>query len=391
MRDEASACAERRWADLAALPAIHNAVVRVIDAKGHRLFDATHGEARPGVAMTLAHRFHIASVAKPMTATLILQLAEEGAFGAAGIDAHYCAFDVFEPEIMARLHRRDGVSAAGEITLRHFLTHTSGIRDAMEDDAGQIGGPAPGSLIGRMQSPSGDPSRFWAPWAPNQPDDPEAGVINFFLGTGIADAALAAPGARFHYSDTGFMLLGLLIEKILGQPLGEALFQRIVAPLGLRDTYLAYRCDPLELGPKREPEADFWSGALPLFESGVSLSFDWAGGGVVSSASSLNVFLRALLAGELFTSHATLQEMLAWSRPSGLAAPRTGVGLGIFRTEFEGIEFIGHSGASGAKMFYAPRHDFFLSGTINQSAGPAAWHWPIARCFAEPADEEAFP
>lgn len=384
MAESGAPCARRAWAALTATPSIRNAVVQVCDPKGETLFEAVHGLARPDAPMTVSHRFHLASVAKTMTATLLLQLAEEGAFGAKGIDAAYAGFGVFSPDIMARLHRRDGVSLAHTITLRHLLTHTSGIRDAMEDDANTLGGPAPGSLIGAIRSGKSEAARFWRPWSPERPEDASAGVINLFLATGIADAALSDPGTRFHYSDTGFMLLALLAEKITGQSYGALLHERIFAPLGLADTYLAYRCDPLDLGPKRTPESEFWSDDLPLLESGVSLSFDWGGGGVVSSALSLNRFLRALLAGELFKSRGTLAAMLSWATPPNLEPPRTGVGLGVFRTAMNGVELIGHSGASGAKMFHAPRGGFFISGTINQSSGPGDWHWPIARCWVEP-------
>jgi D-alanyl-D-alanine carboxypeptidase len=361
---------------------IHGAVVRVEDAEGAPLLVAAAGEARPGIAMTAAHGFHIASVTKTMTAAVVLQLAEEGALGPRGIDAAYGDFGVFAPEIMARLHRSGGESLAHRITLRHLLTHTSGLRDAMEDDAATLGGPAPDSLIGRILAPGGDRRRAWKPWDPERPLDPEAGVINLFLANGTADAPLAAPGEGFHYSDTGFMLLALLIEKLTGCTLGDAYRERLFAPLGLADTYLAYRNDPPGLGPHREPEAEVWMGPMPVLGSGASLSFDWGGGGVVSSAASLNRFLRGLLGGALFRDHRTLAAMLDWQTPPGLAAPRTGVGLGIFRTEDAGLELIGHSGASGAKMFHAPRHGFFIAGTINQMAGPGTWHWPIAHHVA---------
>jgi D-alanyl-D-alanine carboxypeptidase len=379
-------CARNAWSALVSEPAIRNAVVQVGDQSGRTLFGAAYGHARPGVPMTVAHRFHLASVTKPMTATLVLQLAEEGAFGVMGIDAAYAEFGVFPPGIMARLHRHGGGSQAHAITLRHLLTHTSGIRDAIEDDAVTLGGPAPGSVLGKILSGQVDRAHFWRAWAPDAVEDADAGVINHFLATGVAEVALHAPGAGFHYSDTGFMLLALLIEKVTGQTYGGRLHQRIFAPLDLGDTYLAYRADPADLGSKRSPEAEFWGGDTPLLESGFTLSFDWGGGGVVSSAASLNVFLRALLDGALFRSPETLTAMLAWTTPPGLKAPRTGVGLGLFRTEMNGMELIGHSGASGAKMFFAPREGVFLSGTINQSIGPGDWHWPLAQCWAQPRE-----
>ncbi|MBL8648640.1 MAG: beta-lactamase family protein, partial [Sphingosinicella sp.] len=179
--------------DLLTDKGIHGAVVRVEDADGAPLLVAADGEARPGIAMTAAHGFHIASVTKTMTAAIVLQLAEDGALGPRGIDSAYGDFGVFAPEITARLHRSGGESLAHRITLRHLLTHTSGLRDAMEDDAATLGGPAPDSLIGRILAPGGDPRHAWKPWDPEWPLDPEAGVINLFLANGTADAPLAAP------------------------------------------------------------------------------------------------------------------------------------------------------------------------------------------------------
>lgn len=376
--------ATRAGAALEALPArgVRSAVVQVEDAAGGVLLSRAVGSARvTGEPMTVAHRFHVASITKTMTATVILQLWEEGAFARAGLDTRFGDLGVLEPEFVARLHRRDGVSAGADITLRHLLTHTSGLRDAMVDDADTLGGPAPRSLVGRMLAGGSDPGRHWAPWNPSRPDDAEAGVVNFFVNSGIAAAALSAPGEAFHYSDTGFMLLGLAIEALGGEPLHLAYQRRIFAPLGLTDTYLAYRNDPAGLGPAREPESDCWAGEAPCLAGGVSLSFDWAGGGVVSTVRSLNAFLRALLRGELLRRRATVSAMTDWCVPPGLEPPRTGVGLGIFRTERDGLTLIGHSGSWGAKMFHSPAAGFFLAGTINQAAGPDDWHWAIAREF----------
>jgi D-alanyl-D-alanine carboxypeptidase len=113
---------------------------------------------------------------------------------------------------------------------------------------------------------------------------------------------------------------------------------------------------------------------MPFLSAGVSLSFDWAGGGVVSTAAEQAKFLRALLQGRLFREADTLASMTRFASPEGLAAPRLGVGLGLFRTRLNGIELIGHSGAWGSKMFAAPSLDLLVSGTLNRADAPADWH-----------------
>lgn len=359
----------------AALPT--NPLLRLELGDGRVLGEGAAGTARAdgADALTPAHRFHIASIAKTMTAVLVLRQFERGAFGSSGLDARLADLGVLPDGVIARLSRRGEENFGAKITLRHLLTHTSGLRDAMVDDAGQLGGPAPGSLIGRMMGPGGDPRKAWVPWDPAHPDGRDAGVVNFFLNSGISAAALSPPGQSFHYSDTGFVLLGLAVERFGGAPLHAQLRQQILAPLGLDDTYLAYRDDPPDLGSARQPESDCWAASTPCLSAGANLSFDWAGGGVVSTASSLIAFLRALLAGQLFERRATLDAMLDWQVPPGLEAPRTGVGLGIFRTQSSCGPLIGHSGAWGGKMFYCPQLDVHVAGTTNQSESPADWHW----------------
>lgn len=358
---------------------ITGAVVRLERGDGSLLWEGAAGRARADGESPLVpgDRFHVASIAKTMTAVLVLQHLERGAFGPDGLDARLADLGVLSDDVVARLSRSGGQSFGGAITLRQLLTHTAGIRDAMVDDASRLGAgaPAPGSLVGRMLGPGGDPRRAWVPWDPARPDDPLAGVVNFYLNSGIAAAALAAPGQSFHYSDTGFVLLGLVAERVGAAPLHAQLREGIFAPLGLADTYLAYRDDPPGMDATRRPEADCWAGATPCLSAGVNLSFDWAGGGVVSTARALNGFLRALLAGHLFARRGTLDAMLDWQVPAGLEPPRTGVGLGIFRTDSPCGALIGHSGAWGAKMLYGPALDLFLAGTVNQSAAPADWHW----------------
>jgi D-alanyl-D-alanine carboxypeptidase len=354
-------------------------IVRIERADGTLLWEGASGQARADEVgdLTPQHRFHVASIAKTMTAALVLRRLESGAFGRAGLDARLVDLDVLPGREVERLSRYGSANCGSSITLRHLLTHTAGLRDAMVDDTAQLGGPAPGSLIGRLMGAGGDPMRAWVPWDPSRPDDSDAGVINFFLNSGIAGTALGLPGQAFHYSDTGYVLLGLALERVAGRPLHEQLREEIFAPLGLHDSYLAYRDDPPGLGSARRPEADCWAEGTPCLSAGISLSFDWAGGGVVSTARDLIAFLRALLGGRLFDHRETLQAMIDWLAPSGLEPPRSGVGLGLFRVQSSCGPLIGHSGAWGAKMFYAPDLDLYIAGTTNQSASPHDWHWPF--------------
>lgn len=357
---------------------IHSVLVRMETLDGGLIGEAAAGVARPDTSepMRASHPVHIASVAKTFTAAMILQLAEEEKLGPMGIDSPFSDFDVLPMPIVERLHRWSVVSFGKRVTLRHLLTHTSGIRDAMIDDASQCGGPAPGSLISSLFLPGGNPAQNWVPWDRTRPDDKAAGVINFFIGSGIADSPLALPGERFHYSDTGFVLLGMLLERLSGRPLHDLMRHRILEPLGMKSTYLAYREDP-PLGPLRQPEAEVYAGEIPLLTSGISLSFDWAGGGLVSTVGDLAAFMRGLVSGGLFMKPGTFGQMTEWIKPEGLDATRTGVGLGLFRTDCGGVELWGHSGAWGTKMIFAPESGLLFAGTTNQAQTRHDWHYPF--------------
>jgi D-alanyl-D-alanine carboxypeptidase len=375
--------------------AIRNAVV-CIDWAGHGTAAAAAGVARAdtGAPMRVESQFHIASVAKPMTAALIFQAVEQGLLGAQGIDARLIDTGVFSPAICRRLHNIDGTSYGDAITLRHMLTHTSGLRDAQIDDGGgtseSYGGPAPNSIVGRRahdmrlhlaavaagRAPAETlrTRKQWLPWDPSRLDDADAGLVNFYLNSGgIAEHALFRPGEGFHYSDTAFTMLALLAEHLLGQSYHRLLRARIFDPLAMHDSYLEAHSD-LDPTPWVREVSDCWAGAVPMVSYGFNLSNDWGGGGVVSTAADLNRFIRGLLEGKLFKLPETLAEMLRSRRPHGITAGYTAVGNGVFTfTSPRGLEAIGHSGVWGVKMLAVPREGLCLSGTVNRRNARAPW------------------
>ena len=115
------------------------------------------GRVDNGEAITPEHQFFVASVGKSMTATVIHQMAEEGAFGPLGIDAALASLGVLPPEVIDQLLLVDGISYGDQITLRHLLNHTSGLRDVFFDSndskialmPGTPDGAATDSLIGQ--------------------------------------------------------------------------------------------------------------------------------------------------------------------------------------------------------------------------------------------------
>jgi len=380
---------------------VHSAVVAV-DWRGHGAAAAAAGVARhdSGSPMRVETQFHIASVAKPMTAALIFQAAEEGLLGREGIDARLIDTGVFPLEICRRLARIDGVSTGDRITLRHMLTHTSGLRDAQIDDGdvtseGYGSRPAPNSIVGRRAAdfqrhveavaagrapePGLRTLKHWLPWDPARTDDADAGLVNYYLNV-CGDHALWPPGEGFHYSDTAFTILALVAEKLLGASYHRLLRARLFDPLRMNDSFLEAHSD-LDPSPWVREVSDCWAGEVPIVSYGVNVSNDWGGGGVVSTADDLNRFMRGLMEGRVYRRTETLKEMLRWQHPRGLSPRYAAVGNGVLNYSTpEGRTLIGHSGVWGGRMLSTPDGALVISGTVNTRAARADW-------IAEIADE----
>ncbi|MGQ0568282.1 MAG: serine hydrolase domain-containing protein, partial [Armatimonadota bacterium] len=150
-------------------------------------------------------QFRIASLTKTFVAVVVLQLVGEGKLS---LD------DAVE-------NRLPGLVPNGRnITIRYLINHTSGLFDYVEDQ----------NVFRRLVS---NTSRVWSPQE--------------LIAVGTSHKALFAPGRGWAYSNTGYLLLGLIVEKVTGISLGEELRQRIFVPLGLRGT--TFPTTPHIVGP----------------------------------------------------------------------------------------------------------------------------------------------
>lgn len=178
-------------AALAALnldPSAPGAAIAV--AAGSQTVTAAIGAAAPdGSAMTARTPVRLASLTKTFTAAAVLRLWETGR-----LDLDAPIANLVEPEHAAML--RTGGYDTGSITVRQLLMHTGGLADHAESPA-------------YLNTVLNDPARIWT----------RTGQIAVMLDLG---PPLSVPGAVFAYSDTGYVLLGGIIERAIGQPLGEA-------------------------------------------------------------------------------------------------------------------------------------------------------------------------
>lgn len=284
--------------------------------------------------------FFIASTTKLHTAALVFRLEDAGALRLDDpLAKHLPAAD------LEGLHVRRGVDRTAEITVRHLLGHTSGLPDYFQLRRGGR------SLLQRVQAGED------AGWTY---DD----VLRWAreLGPRFDPGA----GRKAHYADTNHQLLGRIVERHHGAPLGEVMREAIFEPLGLRRTWMY--CDPAD---DRPAPLRFQRRALAVPKAMASFQAD---GGVVSTARELVVFVQAFFEGRLFDP-ARLPSLVAeWRR---IFFPLE-YGVGVMRLALPRLLTLGrrlptlhgHSGLSGAFAFCAPERGVYLAGTVNQVASP---------------------
>ncbi len=171
---------------------------------------------------------------------------------------------------------------------------------------------------------------------------------------------IGIPSQTWHYADTNYVLLGMIIETVTGQPLEEVFRQRILGPLGMSETYLAYH-EPA-VSPRQESHR--FEFAEDLYAQ-PRQSTDWAGGGLVSSNADLQKFMRGLFQGRLFERSQTV-DLMKTSTDTGAAG--VAYALGLFRVNLGAGEghLWGHDGWGNSFMYYWPEQDIGFTGALNQ-------------------------
>jgi D-alanyl-D-alanine carboxypeptidase len=332
------------------------AIVAVQTPEGRYLTAVGTADAA-GTPMSVDDVQRVGSITKTFTGTLVLQLAEEGKLSLDDPISDYV----------------DGVPNGENITLHELITMTSGL--------------ASYSLSTELQNRwFADP---YAEWSPQQ----------------LLDAAwtldpLFAPGEKFNYSNTNFILLGEVIERVEGRPYADVVRSRITEPLGLEHTVMPAGTDPLPaphatgLTLQGTADGDF----TPVDATGWNPSFAWTAGQLTSTAADLLTYARAIVVGD---------ELLdASSQTERMTFPGTG-GYGEAIGCIDG--WVGHTGeipGFDTVMFHETTSDTtvvvfansdILSGTCsesktmpdNPSTGPCMA--PATRVFVAVADALGHP
>jgi D-alanyl-D-alanine carboxypeptidase len=285
-------------------------------------------------AMTADHKIKIASIGKTFTATVVLQLIEEG-----HLNLHD-TIDRFLDNPIVRvdsLHIHEGTAYGRQITIEQLLSHTSGIADYMED---------PRFIPDVIEHPH----MIWN----------SAKILGKYYEYQTNQKAVFPPGKGYNYSDVNYVLLAMIIEQVTGRTLQEQFKTRIFDRLGMENSYLEYYEEPR--GDKPLSHAYFSTMDLVV---DINTSFDWGGGGIVSTCEELNTFFRALLNGKLFSKKSTLKQMIG-AADKGRGGTDYDYGLGIMKRSIHGLIFYGHGGAYDCDVFYCPKKNISVCMSLNQ-------------------------
>ncbi|MFF7093507.1 serine hydrolase domain-containing protein [Streptomyces rubradiris] len=281
--------------------------------RGGEVWHGTSGVAdlRTGRPRLPRDRFRIGSLTKPFIATVVLQLAAEPGYG--------LSIDDTVDEWLPGLVRGNG-NDGRRITLRQLLQHTSGLYDYIDDEVFRAKFTGPAFFSHRYDGAT-----------------PEE-----LVRTALAHRPLFGPGDGWSYSNTNYILAGMVIEKATGNSYASEVERRIIRPLGLRGTTVPGTSSSVPGPHGRHYSKLYVDGpAARVYDvTDFDPSVSGASGEIISTARDLNVFVRALLRGELLPP-AQQQEMFTGH---DLGDGRT-YGLGIRSQTLKacGVTVWGHS------------------------------------------------
>jgi D-alanyl-D-alanine carboxypeptidase len=274
------------------------ALASVRDADG-RVHNYTAG---PGVPRN--GQVRLGSNTKTFTAVVVLQLAGEGRIDLDATVEHYL------PGIV-----RDG----DKITVRELLQQTSGLPDY--DD---VLFTKPQDLIDKSHS--------------------------YYEPRRLLDAAMTrpmdfAPGSKWEYSNTNYIVAGLIVEQITERPIGEEITKRVIEPLGLRDTYWPGVGEQRIRGTHPRGYVAVAPGSPWVDVTDMDPSLGWSAGALVSTPSDLRTFEEALIQGKLLKPAQQAAMMKTVPAPGFEPTGTWAYGLGIARYDLScGGYAWGHGG-----------------------------------------------
>jgi D-alanyl-D-alanine carboxypeptidase len=198
-----------------------------------------------------------------------------------------------------------------------MLVHTSGIYDFADDTDSPFWTDA-------FLGPDADWTKVWTPQE----------LLAY--ADGAKHAPYFGPGEGWHYSNTNYILIGLIVEKATGKPYGDELRTRVLKPLALDDTFFA---EGAEMPAGVVDAYQMIDGSLVSLKE-TNLSWAWTFGGMVSTPADLARFSHAVFSGELL-SPASFKEMFTF-----VPADKPGKfeGMGVYKIGTPNGELVGMDG-----------------------------------------------
>ncbi len=326
-------------------------VVVQVESPSQGNWSSTFGTAVLGkkVPMSLEDHFRIGSNTKTMTSTVILQLVEEGKLKL--------------NDTVSKFFK--GVPNGGKVTIRELSEMRSGLYSFTFDRRFN-------EILDR------NPKKAWKPAE--------------LLKIAFRHKPNFAPGAKYEYSNTNIVMLGVLIEKLTGMTASKAFEERIFKPLGLTHTELPVRTnwkipnphpqgyqfgtnvetiDSYAVAEAKLPEA--LDGSLkPINDTDASPSWAWTAGGAISTPADLATYVKALVGGGLLDKK--MQRVRLNSVRPIVPGQKKGVGYGLGIAEFA-PHILGHDGQipgfSTFMVYDDKTHDTIIIG-CNLAASPVS-------------------
>ncbi|MGW7405735.1 serine hydrolase domain-containing protein [Streptomyces sp. NPDC054833] len=303
--------ATRRAVEAAVQAGVPGVTATAKDAHGIWSATAGVGNLRTGAARSADDRYRVGSITKTFVATVLLQLEAEGRLS---LD------DTVEKWLpgVVHGHGHDG----SRITIRQLLNHTSGIYNyTADEDFGRTYFLAEGFLRHRYDTLT--PAQLVAVAMKHKPD--------------------FAPGTSWNYSNTNYILAGMVIKSVTGHSYAHEITHRIIGPLHLRATSLPGTRATVPHPSSRAYSKLAQTATGPTYDvTKLNPSLASSAGEMISDSADLDRFYRALLRGDLLPPE-RLKEMKTTVKIEG--APNTGYGLGLMdRTLSCGVHVWGHDG-----------------------------------------------
>lgn len=269
--------------------------------------------------------FRIASNTKTFTAAAILRLWEMGKLK---LDTPIA--ELINPAYDALLRPRHNTT---EIQVHHLLAHSSGMYDHADE-----------RFIAKCLA---NPQYIWS----------REELLQCYMDKNVP---FVAPSQQFIYSDTGYILLGDIIERLTGRSLGDAVRSLLkFDQIGLETAWW----EDLESIPHNSlGRAKQYLGDIDVTELNPSMDL-YGGGGLIMSSRQLALFMEALFEGKIFDKPETLTQMLVVGEHQDASDYR----FGLFANSIEETHFYSHLGFWGSAVYYSPEKQICVAGFVDNN------------------------